>query len=156
MRSTRFCSIYEEARLGISLSKHGAWAQNLNMEESAANHITHAEGPESGGAGPTTCVRERRFLYSLGVAVWRSLGWCHTEQIKGKALQAIASSLPFASCPSEITMGRNSQSLQWLPFQLCSHSVWFQETQNSVPPGARTLTPWHGLLHFKRNLLFDG
>lgn len=69
MRSTRFCSIYEEARLGISLSKHGAWAQNLNMEESAANHITHAEGPESGGARPTTCVMERRFLYSLGVAV---------------------------------------------------------------------------------------
>ena len=46
MRSTRFCSIYKEVILGISLSKYGAWAQNLNMEESAANHITHVEGPE--------------------------------------------------------------------------------------------------------------
>lgn len=52
MRSTRFCNIYEEARLGISLSKYRAWAQNLNMEESTANHIMRAEGPESGAAVP--------------------------------------------------------------------------------------------------------
>lgn len=127
------------------------------MEKSAANHTTHVEGPEFGGVGPMLCVPEQRFLCSQGVAVWRSLGWCHTEQIKGNALQAIASSLAFAPCPSEITMGRNSQSLQWLPFQLSPHRVWFQETGwNAVPSRTRTLTPWHGLPNFKRNLLFDG
>lgn len=46
---------------------------------------------------------------------------CHTEQIKGRALQAIASSFLFASCPSEITVGKESQSVQRLPFQLSSH-----------------------------------
>lgn len=111
------------------------------MEKNATNHPTHEDGTVFGGACPMMCVTERWLLCSQGVAVWCRLGWCHTEQIKGKTLQATISSLPFASCPSEITMGRNSQSLQWPPFQLSSHHVWFQETGwNAVPPGACTLT----------------
>lgn len=55
MRSTRFCNIYEEARLGISLSKYRAWAQNVNMEESAANHITRQRGLSLGEPSHDVC-----------------------------------------------------------------------------------------------------
>lgn len=55
MRSTRFCNICKEQRLGVSLEKYRARVRNLNMEKSAHNHTTHEEGAVFWRVRPMIC-----------------------------------------------------------------------------------------------------